>query len=251
MKKILFLLSVILTPLVTMAQEDLEKKIQNPIANLVSLPFQNNTDFNDGGNTNVLNIQPVTPFGLGDNMNLIVRTIVPIISAPGIPDRQNGVGNIILSGFFTPVTDSKLIWGIGPAVQFGTLTDGLGTKKTSLAPGAVLLYQNNGWTIGGIFQNFWGVAGDGPKYNLFYCQVFAVKSLVNGWYINSAPIITANWEADDDKWTIPVGAGVGRLIKAGKLPINCQVGYYHYLENPTNASGQLRVQVVMILPKFY
>ncbi|MFY0626371.1 MAG: hypothetical protein JXR07_08760 [Reichenbachiella sp.] len=231
-------------------EDDLAKKIQNPIANMVSLPFQNNLDFNDR-NTNTLNIQPVTPFSLGSNVNLILRTIIPIVSAPTSPERTNGVGNIIMTGYFTPSKASKFIWGIGPALMFPSIKEELGSKKFSIAPSAISLFQDNGWTAGSIFQNFWSVAGDGADVNYFYSQIFIVKNIKNGWYVNTAPIITANWEAEENKWTIPIGAGVGKLIRAGKIPINCQVGYYRFLEHPTDATGQLRVQVVMILPKFY
>lgn len=234
--------------------QDLAQKIQNPIANLVSLPFQNNTDFNDK-NSNTLNIQPVTPFNLGSKVNLIVRTIIPIISAPTIPsgERATGCGGIILSSFLTPAKPSKFIWGIGPAIQFPTIKKGLGSEKTSLAPGLVVLYQNNGWTFGGLFQNFWSIAGppSAEAVNFFYSQIFITKNLPKGWYVNTAPIITTSWKDANQYLTLPLGAGFGKLFKLGKLPVNAQIGYYQFVKHPLDATGQLRVQVSFILPKFY
>jgi len=228
--------------------DDLSDKIQNPIADLVSLPFQYNLDLNDE-NTSTLNIQPILPFGISDNINMIVRAIVPVISTP----QKSGIGGVIVSSFLTPANPGKLIWGLGPAVQFATITDELGSEKTSIAPSGLALYQNNGWTVGCIIQNFWSITGpsSAPDVNFFYSQVFITKNLRKGWYVNSAPIITANWESNTNKWTVPLGGGVGKLFRAGQLPINAQIGYYKYLEHPQNASGQLRVQVVLILPKFY
>ncbi len=225
--------------------DDLADKIQNPVADLVSLPFQNNTDFFNNTSVNTLNIQPVTPFGLGDNINLIARTIIPIVSRNG----TTGLGNTILSGFFTPAKPGKVIWGIGPALLFPSGNTQLGGDQFGLAPGAVGLYQSNGWTIGGIAQYFWGISESelGQDLGLFYSQIFIVKGLKGGWYINSAPIITSQ----NDNWTIPIGAGVGKLFVLGKLPINAQIGYYSYIQHPGDANGQLRAQVVMILPKFY
>lgn len=231
---------------------DLAKKIQNPIANLISIPFQNNYDFGeDIRPTNTLNIQPVYPFSLGENVNFITRTIVPIVSAPVGSDRIQGVGNIIFSGYFTPAKASKLIWGVGPSIMFPTIEKGLGFDKLGLAPSGIVIYQSNGWTIGGILQNFWGIAGNSNNdLNFFYSQVFVVKNLKKGWYVNSAPIMTANWDAPGERrWTVPVGAGAGKLFKVGKLPINGQVGFYKFIESATGADYQIRAQVVFLFPK--
>ena len=225
-----FLLITIITllslPVYTTAQEktnkDLEKAIQNPIANIVSLPFQNNTDFGIGEydrTKNTLNIQPVLPFGLGKSVNLIARTIIPVISQPiGESETTTGLGDIALSMFFTAANPGKLIWGIGPAFGFPTATDDvLGTSKWTVGPSVLVIIQ--------------------PE----------------GWYLNTAPIITANWNASTgNKWTVPIGIGGGKLIRAGKLPINIQVGYYNYVVKPDGGpKWQLRTQVQFILPKFY
>ncbi len=231
---------------------DLANKIQNPVADLISLPFQNNIDFGDR-NTNTLNIQPVMPFKINEKWNLVTRTIIPVISAPiGLNDRSNGVGNITLSAFLTPANSGKFIWGAGPTFMFPTIEDNLGYEKLGIAPSFAGLFQENGWTYGALLQNFFGIAGpsDAPDLNFFYSQIFVTKNLQNGWYVNSAPIITANWEADSDHtWTIPLGAGTGKLFTLGKMPINAQVGAYKYLEHPTDADWQLRTQIVLLFPK--
>lgn len=231
---------------------DLANKIQNPIADLVSIPFQNNLEFNDE-NLNTLNIQPVTPFGLGSKANVILRTIIPIVSAPLPTGRLTGLGGVTMSAFVTPSKPSKFIWGVGPAIQFPTGKQYLGSEKFSIAPSLIMLYQNNGWTVGGLFQNFWSVAGpvSATDVNFFYSQIFVTKNLSKGWYVNTAPIITTSWDLKNEGLTLPIGAGVGRLFRAGKLPINAQAGYYHYLKHPTDAIGQLRLQLNIILPKFY
>ena len=105
-----------------------------------------------------------------------------------------------------------------------------------------------------IAQNSWSVAGpsDAADVNLFYAQIFIVKNLANGWYVNSAPIFTANWEApSENRWNVPLGVGFGRLFRVNKLPINAQIGWYSYLKSADNSSGQLRFQLVFILPKLY
>ncbi|MFD2890733.1 neuromedin U [Flavobacterium chuncheonense] len=232
--------------------QDLANKIQNPVADLISLPFQNNTDFGDD-NTNTLNIQPVLPFKISESWNLVTRTIVPIMSAPTIHDNNvTGIGNITLSALFTPSKPSSFIWAVGPSFMFPTVKENLGYDKLGLAPTFAMIYQANGMTYGGIFQNFFDVAGpsDAGDINLFYSQIFITKNLSKGWYINTAPIITANWEANSDqRWTVPLGAGFGKLFALGKLPINSQIGMYKYVEHPSDADWQLRVQVTLLFPK--
>lgn len=260
----IFLITLFSLPVYISAQEktnkDLEKAIQNPIANIPSLPFQNNTDFGIGEydrTKNTLNIQPVLPFSLGKSVNLIVRTIIPIISQPiGESETTTGLGDISLSTFFTPAKPGSLIWGIGAAFGFPSATDNvLGSGKWTAGPSILLITQPEGWTIGILAQNTWSYAGDANRKDVsfFYSQIFIVKNLSSGWYINSAPIITANWKASSgNQWSVPIGISGGRLIRAGKLPINIQVGYYNYVIKPDGGpKWQLRAQVSFILPKFY
>lgn len=237
---------------------DLQSKIQNPIANLISIPFQNNTDFGigpDNRTRNTLNIQPVIPFTLSENLNLITRTIIPIMSQPvGPSDNEFGLGDISLSLFLTPANPGKIIYGGGLALGLPTATDAyLGSEKWTAGPSIVALYQPTGWTIGTLIQNSWSYAGadDRGDVNFFYSQVFITKNLEKGWYVNTAPIITANWEAPTgEQWTIPLGAGFGKLFRWGKLPINAQAGYYVNLEKPTGGpNSQLRVQATLLFPK--
>jgi hypothetical protein len=238
-------------------ESDLGNAIQNPVADIVSIPFQNNLDFNDV-NKNTLNIQPVLPFAITENVNLIFRNIIPVISGPDLSSpfggKTSGIGNISTAMLFTPAKPGKIIWAVGPTLTWGSVTPGLGFEKFALAPSALGLYQNNGWTIGVIAQNSWSVAGpsDSADINLFYAQIFIVKNLANGWYVNSAPIITANWEAPSgSQWNVPLGAGFGRLFRVNKLPINAQIGWYSYLTSADDSSGQLRFQLQFILPKLY
>ena len=238
--------------------DDLANKIQNPVASLISIPFQNNVDFNTGPferNRNTLNIQPVVPFTLNEKLNLITRTIIPIISQPiGMSDRTSGFGDINLSLFLTSAKPKKLITGYGIALGLPTGKRLLGTDKWTAGPSFVALTQQNGWTIGGLVQNSWDFAGSDDvvdKVNFFYSQLFVTKNLQNGWYVNSAPIITANWEASkDNKWTVPLGGGFGKLTRLGKLPVNAQIGYYINVVKPDfGPSSQLRFQVVFLFPK--
>jgi hypothetical protein len=219
------------------SQSDLAKQAQNPIANLISLPLQNNTNVGigpDDETQNILNIQPVWPFSLSEKWNLITRTIFPVISQPdaltGGDGRINGLGDTTFTAFFSPKDSGKLTWGVGPVLLFPTATDAtLGSDKWGAGPSVVILTMPGQWVIGSLLSNVWSFAGSGYQdVNLFTWQYFVNYNLPRGWYLTSAPIITANWEADsDNRWTVPFGCGVGKIFKIGKQPLNAQVSAYY------------------------
>ncbi|MCX6159933.1 MAG: neuromedin U, partial [Ignavibacteriae bacterium] len=166
-----------------------------------------------------------------------------------------GLSDINLSLFFSPANSGSVIWGIGPVLSFPTATDdALASKKWSAGPSVIILTQPEGWTLGLVAQNTWSYAGDETKtdVNFFYSQIFIVKNLPKGWYLNCAPIITANWKASSgNQWTVPLGIGAGKLLKFGKLPVNLQAGYYYNAVKPDGgAKWQLRGLMVFFLPNF-
>jgi hypothetical protein len=244
------------------AQDDTElaKKTQNPVADLISVPFQNNVNFGVGPKDDVqyiLNIQPVIPFRLTENWNLISRTIVPLIYqpelAPGVGEVF-GLGDIQQSLFFSPAKPGKLIWGVGPIFQFPSATDdSLGQGKWGAGPTAVALTIHGPWVLGALINNVWSFAGDSDRrdVNQMLLQPFVNYNLPEAWYVVTAPIITADWEADsDDRWTVPIGAGVGKIVRLGKLPVNAQASAYYNVVRPDNAAEwQLRIQIQLLFPR--
>ena len=237
----------------------LAKAAQNPIANLISLPFQNNTDFGigpDDETKNTLNIQPVWPFSLSDNWNLITRTIIPVISQPGLSDGQErvtGFGDTLFTAFFSPKNSGKWTWGVGPVIMIPTgSNDQLTSDKWGAGISAVFLTMPGNWVIGSLFSNVKSVGGgSGTDVNLFTWQYFINYNLANGWYLTTAPIITANWEADgSNRWTVPFGGGVGKVMKFGKQPVNLNIQAYKNVETPEfGADWQLRLQLQLLFPK--
>jgi hypothetical protein len=244
-----------------LSKEELAKLAQNPVANLISFPFQNNFNFGVGPNNvcqYVLNFQPVIPITLNKDWNLITRWILPTINqpspAPGIRSAF-GLGDLNPSFFLSPAKPGKIIWGIGPTVTFPTATDPmLGNGNYLLGPTAVALTIQGHWVIGALANNQWSVAGWGSgSQNLFLAQPFVNYNLPNGWYVTMSPIFTANWNAShEDMWTVPVGGGFGKIIKlGGKLPLNLQLAAYYNVVTPKNfgADWQLRFQLQFMLPK--
>jgi hypothetical protein len=238
--------------------QELARAAQNPVGDLISLPFQNNMQFGVGPDDrvlNVLNIQPVWPIKLNDDWNLITRTILPVMSSP-FPgdDRTNGIGDLNFTGFFSPSAPGKVIWGAGPVLSFPTASDDvLGSDKYAAGISGVVLTMPGSWVVGALASQIWDVAGDDdvPDVNRFSFQYFINYNFPSGWYFTSAPIITANWEAEaGEKWTIPIGGGLGKIVKAGKVPLNINTQIFYNLEKPRGgADWEWRFQVQMMFPK--
>ncbi len=241
------------------AQEELAKAVQNPVASLISLPFQNNTNFGVGPDDkiqNVLNIQPVWPFALTEDINLITRTIAPVISQPGIrpgEDRTTGLGDITFTAFLSPANAGKLIWGVGPVFLFPTATDNvLGADKWGLGPSAVLLTMPGNFVMGALVSNLWSYAGSDNRgqVRFFFSQPFINYNMPKGWYLVSSPIITANWEANSgQKWTVPLGGGFGKIFRIGPQPMNASIqGFYHADKQDVLDDWAMRVQLQFMFP---
>jgi hypothetical protein len=237
--------------------DELARAAQNPVASMISVPFQNNTNFNFGPlekTQNVLNIQPVIPFELSEDWNLITRTIVPVVSQPAFTpaqDRKFGLGDTVFSAFLSPKDSGKLIWGVGPALLLPTSTDDrLGAGEWGAGPSVVVLTVQGPWVVGSLFSNVWSFTGD-KQVNLFTWQPFVNYNLDDGWYLTSAPIITADWEADSDNtWTVPFGGGFGKIFRIGKQPMNASLAAYHNVEKPDfGADWQIRAQLQFLFPK--
>ncbi|MCH2184501.1 transporter [Myxococcota bacterium] len=242
---------------------------QNPVADMISVPFQNNSYFGIGPNNqtaNVLNIQPVIPFTVG-RWNVITRTILPIVylpapidgGIPGLPQNipsgsTNGLGDINFTAFLSPASPGKLIWGIGPSLGLNTATsDFTGTGKWTAGPSLVLLTQPKPWTVGLLVRNLWSFAGQSNResVNSFMTQFFINYNLPGGWYLTSSPVITANWEAPSgERWTVPLGGGIGKILRIGPVPVNLQVQGFGNVVAPEDAPDwSLRFQAQLLFPK--
>jgi hypothetical protein len=240
---------------------DLAKATQNPVADLISVPFQNNTNYNIGANlraADTLNIQPVIPTHLGDHVLLISRIIAPIVYQPiltATAGATSGFGDLNPTFFFSPAKPGKLIWGVGPAFLLPTATQrDTGTGKWSLGPSAVVLVQPGKWTIGALGSQIWSFAGPEERsdVSLMTIQYFVNYNLPDAWYLSSSPILSFNWNApSSEEWTVPVGGGIGKIFKLGKLPLNGTVqSFYNFRPEDSQTIGRwsLRLQLALLFP---
>ena len=222
--------------------DELAKKLSNPVAAMVSVPFQSNFDFGAGADDNgfayTLNIQPVIPISISDNWNLISRTILPIAYRDYLPPPDGdvgGLGDITQSLFFSPKNPgpSGIIWGIGPALLIPTATDDfLGTGKFGIGPTGVVLKQTGPWTVGALANHIWSVAGEGDRgeVNSTFLQPFLTYSFGHGTTLSLNTESTYDWVADE--WTVPINLGVQQVFKIGDQAMAFQVGGKYYAEAP-------------------
>jgi hypothetical protein len=242
---------------------DLAKATQNPVASLISVPVQNITDFNigpfDRDRNAIVQVQPVIPISLGENWNLITRTIGALAFQPDITQSHGGtfgLGDINPSFFLSPAAPGRLIWGAGPTFLIPTASDDvLGTGKFSIGPAIVALVQPGKWTIGVLINNLWSVAGrrGRPDVNSMTLQYFVNYNLKKGYYVTIQPIITANWNAPNGNvWLVPFGGGIGRIMRLGFQPVNVGVQAFGNVKRPDtfpSPTWQLKFQIAFLYPK--
>jgi hypothetical protein len=240
--------------------ESLQKATQNPVANLISVPVQNNSDFGIGPydrTQDVLNIQPVIPMKLNEKWNLITRIIQPVVWQPYSSQPtggEYGLGDMNPTFFLSPGKPGKLIWGAGPAFVLPTATsDVTGQGKFSIGPSFVALAQPGHWTVGALVNNVFSLAGSThrPYVNQMLLQYFINYNLKKGYYITIQPILTADWRAaSGNTWTVPFGGGVGRIMKLGFQPVNITAQFYGNAVYPSGSSPwSMRLQIAFLFPK--
>jgi len=206
--------------------QELAKKLSNPIASLISVPFQSNFDFNMGTGSGwryTLNIQPVVPIELNAKWNVISRTILPIIHQHNVVNTssQSGLGDITQSFFFAPTDSKRFIWGAGPVVLIPTATnDLLGTEKFGLGPTLLILKQEHAWTYGFLTNHIWSVAGSDSRasVNSTFIQPFLAYNTKDAWTFGLNTESSYDWVGN--AWTVPIHFSVSKLIKFGHQPIS-------------------------------
>lgn len=239
--------------------EDLAKQLSNPVASLVSVPFQTNWEYGVGPEEKtrfLLNFQPVMPFSLNEDWNLIARVIVPLLSQPPLVaggEATFGVSDLLASFFFSPAR-SGIVWGVGPALLLPTTADPfLGTEKWAAGPTFVVLKQAGPWTLGALANHLWSYGGsaDRPDVNQTFLQPFLAYATKTGYTFTLNTESTANWEAaEGEKWTVPVIFNVSKVTRLGKRPISLGLGAGYFLEKPeAGASWKLRASLTLIFPK--
>ncbi len=217
--------------------DQLAKQLSNPVASLISVPFQYNIDFGIGpdgdGVSQTLNIQPVIPISISERWNLISRTIAPVRWQTDIYRRDVfGLGDTTQSLFLSPKAPGPggLIWGVGPIFYVPTATDKLlGTGQFGLGPTAVALVQKGPWTAGGLVNHIWSV-DENTEINATYMQPFLSYAFGSGQTVTLNTETTFNWKSEQA--TVPINAIYTKVFTIGKQPVSFQAGGRVYVNRP-------------------
>jgi hypothetical protein len=255
------LASALAAPVLAQDGDQLAKQLQNPLAALTSVPLQLNYEREAGASGDAdrvrLNVQPVIPRDLGEDWNLISRTIVPVVSSeelyPGM-GSQRGIGDVTQSFFFSPeaLTKRGWTWGVGPALLVPSASDDtLGAGRAAAGPTFVALRQTaDGWTYGGLFNHLVSFAGDSAREDVraTFVQLFGAKRIGPGRTISAT--VEATYDGVREQWTVPVNVAAAQVLRVGKQRVSLQAGIGRYVEGPELAPAWgLRFTTTLMFPK--
>lgn len=256
-------LGLVMSPVASAdADAELAKKAQNPIAAMISLPMQLNYDEGYGatgdGEKWVLNVQPVIPFDLNADWNLISRTIVPLVDqkdfvAGGALD-ESGVGDVLQSLFFSPKapTAGGWIWGVGPALLLPTASDKvLGSEKWAVGPTAVVLKQESGWTVGVLGNHLWSVGGDDDRDDISATFVQPFLGYTTRTYTTFMINTESSYDWKRETWSVPVNLMVTQMLRVGGQPLTLQAGARYWADSPDGGPDGwgFRLALTLLFPK--
>ncbi len=245
--------------------QDSDSAAQTEKSRFFALPLELDADYGaTNGDVTILRIMPLYGRPSKDNWKVIHLNLLTLADAPGgIPGRPGnpdpvpgdnvvGISDLLHASFFTPPSAGNPVWGFGAMLSIPIASDRrLGSGKWSAGPALRFSYKNGPWTFGAFGGQLWSFAGDDDRNDVSQLMVRGAirRKLKNDWYFVSAPIITANWNADGEKWLVPLGGGIGKLFRINANPWALSLqGYYNAIKPAGAPNWSVRFSVIAAIP---
>jgi hypothetical protein len=260
LQALLFAIALILPGHSASAQQDadeLARQTQNPVASLITVPFEANWDMGIGAREatgTILNFQPVVPFELTPRWNMVLRTILPLSSQPDTgtgTQRISGLGDSVVTLFLSPSMSGKVIWGVGPVMLLPTASNtALGSEKFGFGPSVVLLTQPSPWTVGILANQIWSVDGaiDRTGVNQTLLQPFLHYNLGEGLSLGASAEANINWK-DDGTSTIPLLFQASKITRLSSRPVRLAMAVGPMLAHAQGADWRFRMSITFLFPR--
>jgi len=241
--------------------KEIAEASQNPISSMISVSLRNTMNFNASAEhnkiQNLFTILPMFPIKLTPTWNIIIRTTIPVIYQPVLTpggSREFGVSDINITGLIARAESRTLLWGLGPTLFLPTgMEKTITTGKWSAGPAIAMVAQPGNWVLGFLAYNVWSIAGynDRASVNQFLLQTFVNYNLPKGWYLCTAPFLSANWKLpNNDRWMVPVGGGFGKIVRLKDVSLDMMAQGFYYVEKPRSESEwSLLLQLKFLFPK--
>jgi len=230
---------------------ELSKEIENPVTRRITLPLRYEAEFLDGAYKTTKDTfeidQAVVPFQLNEDWALITRTKLPVEALPPKKLGESwafGLSNGYTTFFLSPEHGEGFYWGVGPVLYYPSAgNSALGPMKWGSGPSAAFTKQDESpWVFGAILNNIWSFGGPGGTNQLFL-NPFVHYHFADGWSLGSSPEITTNWIASGGKWTVPVGADVGKGFHLGGQAMKLDFSTYYNAVRPKAGNDTWLLQV--------
>ena len=250
--------------------QEVNRKLSNPVSDVWALFTEFDLFFSDGdvnrGSDEVggrMIFQPIMPiplYGEGkDEWKLITRPTLPILFSQPVPTgfdqftHLGGLGDLQLPTLIAPPT-GKLIFGLGPDWLFPTATrTEFGRQQWGVGPSGVFGYATKEFTAVVLPQYYFGIGGWGDKPDANYMSLLYafIYHLPGGWDIGTNPTISYDHTASSgNRWNVPVGLFVGKMVKIGKMPVKFQLGieYSVVSEDDFGQRAQIKFNIIPVIP---